>query len=376
MAEIYTYSMNASYGSMTPDASDHINSVLADLGLDGTAGDVSGAAPSTADAVGTLNDLTARPDTDAATSGTDASTDQAGSILTGSGAGTGDHAASAALTPEPTAEPVAASVPHATDLDAGTVSASAADLGTDTATATAATGADSLSGSHAAGSDALGGLGTDTLWGSDGTTHDLSGLAPVPAGTDTMHAAGGMDTIYGGNATIYASGHSTTLGTDTVLAGGEATTMDGSASAQPLQADGSTSFADLPGGSGSDTILLHDGAGSAIAATGDDAHAAAYSAYDGFGGDAANASVLAYGSPDSVIGGDGSDHFALLGYDGYGTGTGDDGTAYHDPYLADGQVTHSDAGTFVSYADGYDPGYSGTDQLPFEDTVMASGSAG
>lgn len=359
MAEIYTYSASASGGHMSPDTSDHINSVLSDLGLGGTAADSVDTSRSGVESVGSTPEGASATPSPVEASASEASFDHAGSILAGSPADSGAHAAAA----EPQAETFAPAPTHATD-PAPAFAAPA--------------GADSVPGAHAAyGSEAFGGLGTDTLWGSDGgTAHSLAALPPTPAGSDTIRSSGGMETIYGGNATIYASGHSATLHTDTVHASGEGTTMDGSASAQVLHTDGASSFADLPGGSGSDTIRLHDGTGSFVPASGEEAHAAsAYPAYDGYGSGAHDAGY-GYGTPDSVVAGDGSDHFALLGYgalpDGYDAGSADDGSAaHHDPYLAGGHVTHTDFGTFVSYNDGYDAGYSDPDQLQFKDTVMA-----
>ncbi|MBB3936230.1 hypothetical protein [Aureimonas phyllosphaerae] len=374
MAEIYTYSANANQGHMSPDTSNHINSVLSDLGLGGTSAD-------SAD----VSRTSAEPVTSEASAPSPTASHAEAATPPGQVDGAGiepDHTASILAGGSDTAVPQDPAAPARGPVADGAPAFHAPPVETQVATAYAPPpGADSVPGGHAGtGAETFGGLGTDTLWGSDGGTHGLSTLPPAPAGSDTIRSSGGMETIYGGNATIYASGHSATLHTDTVHAGSEGATMDGSASAQAVHTDGSSAFADLPGGSGSDTIVLHDGAGTMPPAGGDDAHTAGaygthdpYSSHDPYA--AHDAGVYAYGSPDSVVGGDGSDPFALLGYsggsDGYDSGHTDTGTAHHDPYLADGHVTHSDTGTTVSYHDGYDPGYSGADQLEFKDTVMA-----
>lgn len=376
MAEIYTSSEVASLGRLSQDATDHINSVLADLGLTGTnavavqtdgagleveAGDVAAVVIPVAESAAMV----------------DVGSEPVAVILAGSG--------SATLHGSGEADVWASGAGNAITAGAGD------------ATIRGGAGADSLSGGTEGGRHTLiavgagdtlaGGLGMDTLWGSDtgasllvGGANGRTEMHAGQNGGDTIRSSGGLDTIYGGNATIYASGHSATVHVDgdTVRASGDGATIDGSASTHAIHVESTGAFATILGGSGNDTIMLHDapaGGNYAAGGAGEDHFTASLGGRDTLDGGAGDDGFLSYGLSDSVIGGDGSDHFTIagfgLGMDTLDGGAGDDTAWFRDRSFADAQIAHSGTTTLVTFQDGYGASLTGIEHLQFKDTVLA-----
>lgn len=338
MAEIYTSSDDASRGLMTPDASEHINSVLADLGLTGTSPATASAdaPPATPDAAPTNDEPVS-----AYAMGADEA-DTATAILAGS---------EPSATPAPTSQ-------DATDSTAPHFPASRDSFG----------GADTL----------VGGLGMDTLWGSDASDplladgNGAAGRSADASGGDTVRAPGGHDTIYGGNATIYASGHSAESHTARPVDG---TTIDGSASAQTLDGGSYDRLATILGGAGDDTIRVHDTSQDPAFAPTDTQtgsytpYASAYEMPDG--------GTASYDRTAMTIEDDGSDHFAVLGsgsgHDTLDAGMGGESYWFEDAIGTD--TTHADTlpSGFVPFGDGYSTPFADSGGLTFEDTVLSGG---
>ncbi|KQT48894.1 hypothetical protein ASG43_08620 [Aureimonas sp. Leaf454] len=359
MAEIYTSAESANLSVLSPEAHDHINAILSDLGLSGI-GDLAVSPTGTADVSSLQGETmpTAMPGNLDDPLFADGSVDESAVIVGETGpvvlTGLGDDTV------------FATDGGHAIT---GTIGHSLAygGLGDDSIFAGSGGGDPALF--AGGGSDTLiASMGMDTLWGSSGGQSLLiggtQGQTEIDAGGvggDTIPSAFGNDTLLGGGASIESSGDHATLyaAGDTIAAHGDHALVDHSSSGSDYQTDIFGAPSTIFGGAGDDTIQLHD-----------------TSAFASVSGGAGDDHFLSYGLTDSVSGGDGSDPFAMAGFGtGYDTlsgEAGDDSLFFQDHSFSDAHIATSGTSTLVSFDDGYTANYSGFEDLRFKDTVFSS----
>ncbi|WP_152044596.1 hypothetical protein [Aureimonas psammosilenae] len=331
MSEIYSSSDAASLSTLSSEEADHINHVLADLGL-------SGDGEGTAHAAATGNDASQAPPSESA------------------------HLFQASSGPD-------------TPFDTQSVAAASGAASTGAETVASGTGT-SLHLLYAGnGNDTLfGGNGMDTLWGGEAPHAGGSAAgASAGGGAETISAAAGLDTTYATLGTIATATHAA-YG-DVAVTHTATDTIDGSASAQNARVEAKAIHSTIFGGAGNDTIALYDLSGAPASMTGDGMDSIHGSMGDhatlssGTGGEIHHV----YGMGDSIMGGDGSDFFSLarhgIGQDTLDGGTGDDNLAFEDRSFADAHFAQNAQTTTVSFDDGYSATLRNVEHLHFKDTV-------
>lgn len=359
MAEIYSSSEASSHSFLSPEAADHVNSVLSDLGLSGP--------PATATEGGIGGDTGAAPVDDGGRAPAMPPAETGEFRISG----LGDDTLAAGDTGNPLHDGARDAAPPAAFGNDGTPGGPEGGAHP----AASSPGTDTLAG----------GNGMDTLWGSEAPNHPAGGAGHADihggaAGGETIPAGGGgIDTLHGAHAAVPDAGDPALLhaGGDTLQAHGSHDTLDGSASTHGSTIDVSGSHATIIGGSGNDTLARHDDSGTQAwnepGAAGDHAFAPPPDGHATLPGGAGSDHMSSWSAPDGTIGGDGSDIYAMshhpVGYDTTDAGgASGDGSAFHDPAYATAHFA-PDGVTVVTFGDGYGAGPAGIGNIQFHDTV-------
>ncbi|KAB0679028.1 hypothetical protein [Aureimonas leprariae] len=377
MAEIYSSSEASSHSTLSAEDADHIQRVLADLGL----GDGHGAAAQGTDGHDAAPAAALAADTHPAA---DAPAHDNGASLAAHDGGDAFHISGLGdAAPAGTDSAAAGSSDDASAHAATPASTLANDAG---AVAHASTGATTPP--SAAADTLAGGNGMDTLWGSEaspfapgaGATHAEGGQAAGAASGADAFGHPGTDTLAGAHAADPGATDAAALhtGADTPAAHPSHDTLDGSAATPHAGAtDVFGSHSTIIGGAGNDTLAQHDASGTANwsqAGTADHGFA------DGTGWHATAAEGTAsdhfsnWMTMESVAGGDGSDIYAMAHHAGADTADaggatgGDYDGAFHDQGYPTGHFA-PEPSAIVTFGDGYGAHPATLDHTQFHDTV-------